>query len=55
MKFICERYPSLIVMQGGKVGGRFKDGELETTEAELIKILRANPQVEEVKTTKKAK
>jgi hypothetical protein len=54
MKFTCHRYPSLVVMQGDKVGGRFKDGVLETTDQELIKILRQIPHVEEVK-SKKAK
>lgn len=53
MKFICTRYPSLVVMKGDKVGGRFKNGELETNDKELAEILRRNPHVEEVKTTKK--
>lgn len=53
MKFICTRYPSLVVMKGDKVGGRFKNGELETNDKELAEILRRNPHVEEVNTTKK--
>lgn len=53
MKFVCTRYPSLVVMKGDKVGGRFKNGELETNDKELAEILRRNPHVEEVKTTKK--
>lgn len=48
-KFSSEKYPGLILQDDKGVWARFERGEFETTDAAVIKRLRALPQADGVK------
>jgi hypothetical protein len=54
MKFRHKLYASAIV-RAGRASARFSDHELETEDADLIAVLRKNPEVEEVKPKRRKK